>query len=169
MKIFLFFFCEISIIIFGVVYFILPLFTTPFYPTNMKKLRKMIEMAKLKKSDKIIDLGSGDGRFVIYLARKGYSVKGVEINPFFVLITNFLLLITGNIKRGRVYWKNATKMDLSEYDVIFTYLYPKYLEILKNKFKSELKQGSRIISNTFKLKGWTPREESDKLYLYVIE
>lgn len=169
MKVFLFFFCEISIVIFGVVYFIIPIFTTPFYPTNLKKLRKMVELAKLKKDDQIIDLGSGDGRFVLYLASKGYNVRGVEINPFFVLITNFLLLVTGNFKRGRVYWKDATKMDLQNYDVVFTYLYPKYIDILKPKFKKELKKGSRIISNTFQLKGWTPKEESDKLYLYVIE
>jgi predicted RNA methylase len=57
----------------------------PFVPTDEKIVTKMLEMAKVTKTDHLIDLGSGDGRIVI-TAAKLYGARGlgVEIDPALV-------------------------------------------------------------------------------------
>ena len=41
----------------------------PFVPTPIDVVDKMLELAELKKSDVLYDLGSGDGRIVIRAAK----------------------------------------------------------------------------------------------------
>ena len=48
------------------------------WPTPMKAVRRMLELAELKEDDVLYDLGSGDGRIVIEAARR-YGAKGVGI------------------------------------------------------------------------------------------
>src|ERR1043166_5537202 len=63
----------------------LPLWTAgevPFVPTPPEVVDRMLELAQIKTSDVVYDLGSGDGRIVIQAAKR-YGVKGVgiEIDP----------------------------------------------------------------------------------------
>ncbi len=53
-------------------FYVIPwLFGAPFEPTEEKKLKKIIKLAKIKPGDKIAELGSGDGRIVIEFAKRG--------------------------------------------------------------------------------------------------
>src|SRR5215467_4480050 len=42
----------------------------PYYPTPETIVAKMLELGELKSGEKMFDLGSGDGRIVIMVARK---------------------------------------------------------------------------------------------------
>ena len=55
----------------------------PWQPTDMKRVKRMLEMAKLKPDETLYDLGCGDGRILIYAAQN-YRAKavGIEINPW---------------------------------------------------------------------------------------
>ncbi|HEX9804433.1 MAG TPA: hypothetical protein VGA67_02030 [Candidatus Dojkabacteria bacterium] len=141
----------------------------PFFPSSLKAAENFLKLVKPSKKDLLVDLGSGDGRIVIQLAKKGYKIHGMELNPFFVLFSNFLLLATGNISRGRVYWKNVYKVDLSKYNHVYTYLYPKTVNDLSSKFEKELPKGAKVVSNTFKIKKWIETDAIDKFYLYDID
>ena len=59
----------------------------PFWSTNKKTLKKMIEFSKVKKEEKVADLGSGNGKIVIEFAKRGIESHGFEINPFLVWIS----------------------------------------------------------------------------------
>ena len=80
--------CLILLTIFPIlvlIFVIIPfMFGASFEISRREVVEKMIEFAKLKKGEKVVDLGSGDGRVVLEFARKGVEVHGYEINPLLV-------------------------------------------------------------------------------------
>ncbi len=50
-------------------------------PTPQALVDKMLDMAKVTKTDFVMDLGSGDGRTVITAAKRGARAMGIEYNP----------------------------------------------------------------------------------------
>ncbi|MDQ7020887.1 MAG: hypothetical protein Q9M91_03500 [Candidatus Dojkabacteria bacterium] len=60
------------------------LFSTPFYPSRVKHLKEAFQKLGLEvtKSTNFVDLGSGDGRVVVWAARMGMKSTGIELNPF---------------------------------------------------------------------------------------
>jgi 16S rRNA A1518/A1519 N6-dimethyltransferase RsmA/KsgA/DIM1 with predicted DNA glycosylase/AP lyase activity len=168
MNTFLFISCESLIFIFVLSYIFIPIFGPPFVPSKKKAVSKMIELAKPGKNDLLLDIGSGDGRIVLALAKQGFKIHGIEINPFFVLWSNFLLLLNGQWKNARVFWANFNHYNFSKYNIIFCYLFPGTLEKLAPKFAAQLQPNTKIVSNTFLIKGWKEVDHSDKIYLYKI-
>jgi len=105
-------------------FILLPLLIgAPFDITHKKTLRKMIEFSKVKKGEKVADLGSGDGRVVIEFASLSIveEAHGYEINPFFVWISKRKIKKLGLQKKAFIHWKNFWNQNLSEYDVISVY------------------------------------------------
>lgn len=121
----------------------------PFVPTRTKSARRMIELAHITKGTRVYDLGSGDGKLLFLAAEKGAIATGFEINPFFVLLTNFKALFSTNRTRVHAIWKNFWQADLSKADVILLYLIPWKMEKLEQKLLKEAKPGTLIISNSF--------------------
>ena len=50
-------------------------------PTAQTLVDKMLDMAQLTPRDRLVDLGSGDGRLVITAAKRGATARGIEYNP----------------------------------------------------------------------------------------
>ncbi len=70
----------------GTAYLIHP---NSFFQTNSYAAVELLrEVAKRVEGEKILDLYSGVGTFGIYLAKKGFKVEGIEINPFAVEMAN---------------------------------------------------------------------------------
>ncbi|USS40742.1 23S rRNA (uracil(1939)-C(5))-methyltransferase RlmD [Thermococcus aggregans] len=56
-----------------------------FFQTNSYQAVNLVKkVAELVEGEKVLDLYSGVGTFGIYLAKKGFKVEGIEINPFAV-------------------------------------------------------------------------------------
>jgi 16S rRNA A1518/A1519 N6-dimethyltransferase RsmA/KsgA/DIM1 with predicted DNA glycosylase/AP lyase activity len=164
----IFIFCESLIFIFVLSYIFIPIFGPPFVPSRKKAILQMIKLADPQKNDLLLDIGSGDGRIVLELAKLGFTVHGIEINPFFVLWSNLLLLLNGKLDKARVYWANFNYYNYSKYNIIFCYLFPGTLQKLAPQFNQQLKPGAKIVSNTYIIKGWKEVARSDKIYLYQI-
>jgi len=130
----------------------------------------MIELAKIKKGDKVCDLGSGDGRLVIMAAKKGAKAVGFEINPFLVLISWLKILLAGVRKNAQVQWRNFWWQDVSEADIVLLYLITHQMEKMEKKLKKELKPGARVISYIFKFPHWQHSfdDKKHRLYGYVL-
>lgn len=63
-------------------------FGAPYVPVRIKHLRLAFdELYQLKESDLLLDLGSGDGKVLREVARRGASAVGYELNPLLVLIS----------------------------------------------------------------------------------
>ncbi|MDD5173136.1 MAG: SAM-dependent methyltransferase [Patescibacteria group bacterium] len=148
-------------------------FVAPWVPTKKKDLEKIFQIAELKPGEKFYELGSGDGR-VVFFAQEKFKAKaiGLETALPLVLYSKFIAFLKGN-KEVVFKAKSMFKEDLSQADVVYTYLLPKILEKkLKDKFKKELRPGSRVVSYVFSIHGLVPekkeriRENGPLVYVY---
>lgn len=128
----------------------------------------MIKFSNMKKNERVVDLGSGIGSVVMGFAKKGFKADGYEINPFLVWISRRRIKKQGLEKKAKIYQKNFMNQNLSKYNVVCIFQIWYMMDKLKVKLKKELKKDSRIISNTWKFKGWKPRKQDKDVYLYDV-
>ena len=143
--------------------------SVPYIPLTKKQLKAINRHIKLKSTDKIVDLGCGDGRVLRIFEKQGVKdLTGYEVN--------FLVYLLARIKNkiskseSKIYFKDFKKVNLSGYNTVFCYLSDYYMNSLKEKFDKELKPGTKIISYIFKIKDWHKPEiiKSGKIFVYKI-
>src|SRR5258708_6697282 len=86
-----------------------------FLPTNDQSLARIVQASKARASLHMVDLGSGDGRLVIALAKQGARVDGFEINPFLVWWSRYQIKQAG-LNNAKIYFQSFWPADLSGYD-----------------------------------------------------
>jgi len=149
------------------IFFVFPwLFGAPFEPTSKRKLTKIMKLAKIKKGEKTVDLGSGDGRIVIEMAKKGAEAHGFEINPFLVLMSKRNIRKAGLKGKAFIHWKSFWSENLGKYDVIVMFQFHTVMKRLKRKLKRELKNKARIVSYYWKLPNLKITKKDENIFLY---
>lgn len=136
--------------------------------TTNEKALKMIEMADLKPTDRAVDLGSGDGRLVIALARQGIEAHGYEINPILVRQSQKAIKEAGLENLASIHLKSFWDENLSGYNKVLVYGMRHMLGDLENKLKKELKPGALVVLNTFSFPNMKPEKQENNLFLYRI-
>jgi 16S rRNA A1518/A1519 N6-dimethyltransferase RsmA/KsgA/DIM1 with predicted DNA glycosylase/AP lyase activity len=139
----------------------------PYFETTRYRVRAIIELAKIKQDELAVDLGSGDGRIVAALAEGGAIVRGYELNPSLIEKSNLLLAQKNLSTKVSILQKNFWQEELSQFRIITIYPMPDILEELERKFESELKPGTRVLTNYYPLPTWTPITKKDNIYLYI--
>lgn len=148
-------------------FFFISVFTgAPYVPTPMKKVNFMINLAKIKKGDKIADLGSGDGRLLVEAAKKGAYTYGVEINPGLVFFSLLAILKAKVQSKAKVRWGSLYNLDYSKYDVVFVAGFIEMMKILEKRFSKELKKGTKVICYAFPLPNKKAEYSKDGVYFY---
>jgi ribosomal protein L11 methylase PrmA len=137
-----------------------------YLPTKKETIKKMIELAKIKPGDRAVDLGAGDGRLVIALAKAGAEAHGYEINPFLVFLAKLNIYRAGLKNKAFIHFKNFWEEDLSDFDIVVVFGISHIMKKLEAKIEKELKVGTRIISNSFSFPGWSASKKEDGVYLY---
>ena len=152
------------------IFIIIPfMFGASFEISRREVVEKMIEFVKLKKGEKVVDLGSGDGRVILEFARKGVEVHGYEINPLLVFWSRKKIKKEGLQNKAFIHWKNFWKEDLSKFDVVIVFQVGYLMSRLERKLRHELKKGARVISNRWRFPNWKLIKKSDVgtgVYLY---
>ncbi len=125
-------------------------------PTPDVVVNKMLDMAEVKPSDYVIDLGSGDGRIVIAAAKRGASGHGIEIDPKRIAEARKNARTSGvsdhvMFKQGDIF-----QADFSKASVITMYLLPEVNRKLSKSLLRQLKPGTRIVSHDFRMGDWKP-------------
>lgn len=132
-----------------------------YVPTPQIVVDTMLEMAKVGPRDFLIDLGSGDGRFVITAATKyGASAFGVDLDTYLLKLANQNAKKAGVSDKVRFIEENLFTTDLSRATVISTYLLPEMNLRLRPKFMA-MKPGTRIVTHDYHLGDWDADEQRE--------
>jgi cyclopropane fatty-acyl-phospholipid synthase-like methyltransferase len=139
---------------------------TFYVPSKDEKIKKMLAMAQIKPGERVVDLGSGDGRIVMALAQAGAEAHGYEINLFLVILSRMKIKKAHLSKRAFIHWTSFWNVNYSKFDVMIIYGMDYIMKNLEEKLQRELKTGARVLSNAFTFPTWKPAEKNDNLYLY---
>jgi ribosomal protein L11 methylase PrmA len=131
-----------------------------YVPTPQAAVDAMLDLAQVKASDIVYDLGSGDGRIVITAAKKyGARGVGIEIDPALVKKANDNAVAAGVANRVRFVTQDLFTSNISEATVVTLYLLQSINERLRPKLIRELKPGTRIVSHVFNMgPEWPPEK-----------
>lgn len=141
----------------------------PFMATDKKKMHHMLLHAALKPTDRVVDIGSGDGRIVLAAAAANCTAYGYEINPFLVWWSRRKAKKLQVKNRAIFLCKNFWDVDFSEFDVVFVFGIGYMMPKLARKLQKELRPGTRLISNGFHMPDWTYVAKDDEFFVYIVK
>lgn len=131
----------------------------PLYLSNRKTQKTLAELLPPDTNMTFIDLGCGLGDIVTHVAnaRPQARVIGVETAPLSFLIAwlRAKIFSRGN---AEIRFQSIWSTDVANADVVYAFLSPAPMTRLNEKIRSEMKPGSRFISNSFAVPGEEPDE-----------
>lgn len=142
-------------------------FGAPFVPTDEGRVRTMLTLSGLRPGEKLVDLGSGDGRIVIAAAKAGATAEGWEVNPFLWLWSSWRIRMLGLGSLARIRLGSYWGERFHDADVVTLFLITAQMPRMERKLQAELRPGSRVASYAFRFPGWEHQEKKDGVYLYV--
>jgi len=146
----------------------------PYVSSPEEVVRKMLDMAQLRRGEVLYDLGCGDGRIVMIAARDYMArATGVELREDLSAAAREQLKRLDLEGRAQIIQGNLFEVDISKADVVTLYLTSSANERLKPKLAEELRPNSRVVSHDFSITGWKPSEVSEEprghtIYLYRV-
>ena len=127
---------------------------TPYVQSPAVVVETMLEMAGVRATDFVIDLGSGDGRIVIAAAKRyGARGFGVDYDPRLVRLAGENARAAGVSGQVTFYEQDIFATDLGAASVITMYLLPEYNLALKPRLLA-LRPGTRIVSHDWGMGDW---------------
>jgi len=122
----------------------------PFVSLPKADWTRMCELAEIKTGDKVYDLGCGKANLLIVANKKfGAQAVGYEISLWPYLWGKLRIWLSG--AKVELKMRNFMKADISDANVILSYLFPDAMARLEPKFKKELPAGARVVSYAFYL------------------
>ena len=128
----------------------------PFVTTPHNVVDALLELAGVGPQDRLLDLGSGDGRIVITAARRwGVPGLGVEIDPSLIDRARAEARRAGVAHLARFEEADLFKIDLTQASVITMYLLPDVNLLLRPRLQ-QLRPGTRVVSHDWDMGEWLP-------------
>lgn len=140
----------------------------PFIASNDIKVKTMLELAEVRRGEKSLDLGAGDGKLVIAFAQKGALAYGVEIDETLVELARHNIKKKGLEKKAAIIKGDFFNISLGSYDIITIYGLTNVMRKLEGKIRFEAKKGCRVICNYFPFPNLKPDKTKDGVNLYKI-
>jgi len=153
----------------------------PYVPTPQMVVDEMLNLATVTADDVVIDLGSGDGRIVITVAKR-FRAKGlgVDIDGKLVALSNRNVRAEKVEDRAEFVERDMFKTDISGASVLTLYVMPDFMPKLRAKILAELRPGARVVAHDYDMGAWHPdrmvaltvpekieANGTDKAYLYL--
>ena len=136
----------------------LPEQLAPFDPTPQEVVERMLALAGVKEGDVVYDLGAGDGRIAIAVAKKyGVRAVGFEIEPGLVKLARERVRDEGLEDLVEIRQQDFRTADLSQATVVTLYLSQDGNLAVRPLLMDQLKPGSRVVSYTFDMGDWPPK------------
>ncbi len=156
------------VLVFIIFKYIFPVFSwgAIFFPTKQKTVERMIVLAEVKPGERAVDLGSGDGRLVIAMAKAGAEAHGYEINPVLAWISQKRIMKAGLEQRAFIHQGSYWQENLSHFDIVTVYGMDYMMKKLEAKLKNDLHTNARIVSNSFPFPTWPYYKKDNRVYVY---
>lgn len=146
-----------------------------FVPTPAPVVQEMLRMAEVGPDDVVYDLGCGDGRIPIAAVRDfgARSAVCVDIDPERIREARANVEEAGLEDRIEVRHADMFEVDTSPATVVTLYLLPELNLRLRPKLQRELRDGARIVSQSFDMGDWEPAAqasvEGTSVFLWRVE
>lgn len=127
----------------------------PYLPVLKAEHEALLDLCEIEPGQTLLDLGSGDGRFLKAAAKRGYRSIGYEINPFLYLIS--LIVTWPERKLVTIHLGDFWRISLPEVDAIYVFLIDRFMHRLGQKLEEEIKTPTTVISYVFAI----PSKEPD--------
>ena len=139
-----------------------PRWDVPYVPTPHEVVNTMLDMADVRSSDILYDLGCGDGRIVITAAQK-YRTKGIgiDIDPERIADCHKNAAAAEVEDLVMFVEQDLFEADIREASVVTLYLLSSINLKLRPKLFQELKPGTRIVSHDFSMGDWSWDNKKD--------
>lgn len=126
----------------------------PLVETPLTAVRRLLEVAELKSTDRLVDVGCGDGRIVV-AAAEHFGCEAVGIDLFSDRLGDAAKLAEERKVVGltRFLQADAREFDFTGFDVVVVFLLPAALAIVLPKLKQCLANGARVASYWFPVDG----------------
>lgn len=149
-----------------------PALDVPYLGTRPEVVEEMLEMAAIGTGDRVLDLGTGDGRILIAAARRGASGTGVDIDPVLIGEAKASAIRAGVSDRTRFVAQDLFVTPLAHHTVVTMFLLPSVNLRLRPRLLRELAPGTRIVSHAFDMADWPPdgsgRVGGSQLHLWYV-
>ena len=129
--------------------------TTPYVVSPEAVVERMLRLAEPKAGERLIDLGSGDGRIVIEAAKR-YGAKGlgVDIDPRLVELARENAKRAGLEALASFEVRDLFETDLRGAGVVTMYLLPEVNRKLMPRLLEQLNPGARVVSHDYDMGPW---------------
>jgi SAM-dependent methyltransferase len=125
----------------------------------MPVVREMLELAGVGPQDVVYDLGSGDGRIPITAAQEfGARGVGIEIDPALVAQAQAKAREAGVQDKVEFRLGDMYAADVRPATVVTLFLHPGPNLKLREKLRSSLQPGARIVSYVWDMGSWQPAD-----------
>jgi len=124
----------------------------PMLSSGSGAIENFLQNIDLGKAKNFYELGSGSGKMISKVASRYPDLKciGVEYNIAAYCSAKFRNLFL----KQKIDYKlgDFFKINISDADIIYVYLFPGLMVRLEAKFSQELRKGAIVISNSFPIK-----------------
>jgi len=132
----------------------------PYVATPPDVVARLLALAEVGSTDRVYDLGCGDGRVVIAAASEcGATGVGIDIEPWWIDQARAAAEAAGVADRVAFRTEDALDCDVSAASVVFLYLVEWAMERIAPALRRQLAPGTRLVSLSFPIEGWTPTRE----------
>jgi SAM-dependent methyltransferase len=149
----------------------------PFCPTSATRVLKALTMANVQAGDSVVDLGSGDGRFITAAVAEHHAsyALGIESDPQLVALSKELAqkVTLEASQRECIEFMEGDLLDLPEkaWTVIVVFLLPDHTDKFADMLIKYYRQGARIVSLVFNLSeipefNLVASDEPEGIYVY---
>ena len=150
-----------------------PQLDAPYVATDLQVVDAMLGLAQLRPDEKLIDLGSGDGRILIAAARSlGAHGLGVDIDPARIRESTANAERAGVSSRVTFRRQDLFETPLGDADVLTLYLLPEVNLRLRPRILAQMRPGARVVSHDYDMGDWhwdqRQRIGNATIYLWVV-
>lgn len=148
----------------------------PWVPTPREIIEFIMEMISIGYGDVFYDLGCGDGRIVIEVAKRGARAVCIEIDSKLIRIAEEQAKRL-NLDKNIIFLNSdIINVKLMDASIVYMYLTSSFIDKIKNKLLTELRPGTLVISLDYNITGLTPiamtklqvGERMYSLWFYII-